>query len=298
MRTKIATLALMTVALMTVAPSAGAATDINESADAHPRGQVEISNVSGSVEVTGWDREQVQVTGKLGRGSERLIFEPDGERTFIKVEIPRSGHNVSGSDLKVMVPEGSRLTVTAVSADIDVRNVLGALRIQSVSGDVDLEVFAEDAEAKTVSGDMTVRGHGKSSLVTVTSVSGDSEVTGIHGELVAQSVTGNLEVEGREISRARLRTTNGDIDLEFSFAPGARLDMEAINGDLRLDILGELNAEFDIETFNGSIDNAFGPDPVRTSKYTPGQDLRFTEGDGDARIRIKTLNGGISLRNN
>ncbi len=73
--------------------------------------------------------------------------------------------------------------------------------------------------------------------------------------------------------------------------------MEAINGDLRLDILGTVNAEFDIETFNGSIDNSFGPDPVRTSKYTPGRDLRFTQGEGDARIRIKTLNGGITLRN-
>ena len=292
MRTIIASLALMAVA-----PMAWAGTDINESADAHPRGQVEISNVSGLVEVTGWDREQVQVKGKLGRGSERLIFEPDGERTFIKVEVPRSGHNISGYDLRVMVPEGSRVTVTAVSADIEVRNVLGALRIQSVSGDVDLEVFEEDAEAKTVSGDMTVRGHDKSSLLTVTSVSGDSEVSGIRGELVAQSVTGSMDINGREISRARLRTTNGDIDLDLSFAPGARLDMEAINGDLSLDILGELNAEFDIETFNGSIDNAFGPKPVRTSKYTPGQDLRFTEGDGDARIRIKTLNGGINLRN-
>ncbi len=292
MRTMFATLALMSLA-----PMAWAGTEINESADAHPRGQVEVSNVSGSVEVTGWEREQVQVSGMLGRGSEGLIFEPDGERTFIKVELPRSGNNVAGSDLKVMVPRGSRVSVTAVSADVDVRNVLGALRIQSVSGDLDLEVFKEDVEAKTVSGDFRIRGHDEPALVTVTSVSGDGEVTGVRGELVAQSVTGTLEVEGKQMSRARLRTTNGDIDLRFGFAPGARLDMEAINGDLRLDILGAVNAEFDIETFNGSIDNSFGPDPVRTSKYTPGRDLRFTQGEGDARIRIKTLNGGITLRN-
>jgi len=74
------------------------------------------------------------------------------------------------------------------------------------------------------------------------------------------------------------------------------VDMEAINGDLRLDILGKVDAEFDIETFNGSIDNSFGPDPVRTSRYAPGRELRFTHGEGNARIRIKTLNGGISLR--
>lgn len=291
MRTMIAALAMTAFV-----PLAWAGTEISERADAHPRGQVEVSNVSGSVVVTGWDREQVELTGTLGRGSKGLIFEPGGERTFIKVELPRSSDNVQGSDLRVMVPKGSRVTVTAVAADIDVRDVLGALRIQSVSGDLDLDVFEEDVEAKTVSGDFRIRGHDQEALVTVTSVSGDGEVDGIRGELVAQSVTGNLEVEGREMSRSRLRTTNGDIDLAFSFAPGARLDMEAINGDLHLDILGEVNAEFDIETFNGSIDNSFGPDPVRTSKYTPGRDLRFTQGDGDARIRIKTLNGGITLR--
>ena len=33
--------------------------EINELADAHPKGEVEISNVSGDVTVTGWDREQI-----------------------------------------------------------------------------------------------------------------------------------------------------------------------------------------------------------------------------------------------
>ena len=56
-----------------------------------------------------------------------------------------------------------------------------------------------------------------------------------------------------------------------------------------------MSARFDIETFNGSIDNCFGPEPVRTSRYTPGRELRFTEGDGNARVAIKTLNGGLRL---
>jgi hypothetical protein len=34
---------------------------------------------------------------------------------------------------------------------------------------------------------------------------------------------------------------------------------------------------------------------VRTSKYAPGRELRFTEGDGDARVSIKTLNGSLRL---
>jgi DUF4097 and DUF4098 domain-containing protein YvlB len=275
---------------------AWAGTPIDETSDAHPQGEVEISNVSGDIEVRGWDREQVQVTGTLGRGSERLVFDVDGRRTLIKVEVPNKSRHVESTELFVKVPEGSRVAVTGVSSDISVAGVRGAQRIQSVSGEIEVEVFEEDVEAKTVSGDFDVTGHDQTALLTLTTVSGDGRVENIRGELVVQSVTGSLDIASSELDRARLRTTNGDIDLRTGLAKGARFDMEAINGDLRLDILGSPDAEFDIETFNGSIDNAFGPDPVRTSKYAPGRELRFTHGEGNARIRIKTLNGGITLR--
>jgi len=287
---------LVALTLLSFAFAAGAETSIEQIADAHPRGQIEISNVAGEIQVRGWERDQVKVTGELGRGTNRLIFEPEGTRTFIKVEVPDNYGNVRGSDLEVMVPEGSRVTIAAVSADISVGKVRGALRIQSVSGDIEVEIFEEDVEAKTVSGDLEIRGHDEDSLLTLTTVSGDGQVTNIRGELVAQSVTGSLDIRSSELRRARLRTTNGDIELATGMGEGARFDMEAINGDLLLDILGDINAEFDIETFNGSIDNSFGPDSVRASKYAPGRVLRFIHGDGDARIRIKTLNGGIELR--
>ena len=49
-----------------------------------------------------------------------------------------------------------------------------------------------------------------------------------------------------------------------------------------------INAEFDIETFNGDIDNCFGPKPSRSREYGPGNELRFTQGKGDAQVRMKT----------
>jgi DUF4097 and DUF4098 domain-containing protein YvlB len=277
---------------------AWADTQISELADAHPKGDVEISNVSGDVIVTGWDREQIEVTGTLGRGSERLEFVSEGRHTLIKVVIPRRSHNVSGSDLEIRVPEHSRVSVTGVSSDITVRKVKGALRIQSVSGEIDAEVFEEDVEAKTVSGGFEITGHDHPALLALTTVSGDGSVRNIRGELVVHSVTGDLDISGSELERARLGTTNGDIEIRTALGEGARFDMEAVNGDLRLDIIGKINAEFDIETFNGSIDSSFGPEATRISKYTPGKELRFTHGDGDARVRIKTLNGSIDLRGN
>ena len=71
----------------------------------------------------------------------------------------------------------------------------------------------------------------------------------------------------------------------------------AVNGDVDVQFSGDVSARFDIETFNGDITNCFGPKAERTSKYTPGLELSFTEGDGDGRVTITTLNGDIDMCN-
>ena len=74
-----------------------------------------------------------------------------------------------------------------------------------------------------------------------------------------------------------------------------RLDVETINGSVDIDFDGDVSARFDIETFNGSIRNCFGPESVRTDRYTPGRELKFTEGNGSGRVTIQTLNGSLRL---
>ena len=49
---------------------------------------VEISNTAGSVVVTGWDRNEVEITGELGEGTERLDFTKGDKVTRIKVVLP------------------------------------------------------------------------------------------------------------------------------------------------------------------------------------------------------------------
>ena len=76
---------------------------------------------------------------------------------------------------------------------------------------------------------------------------------------------------------------------------GGKLEAEAVNGTIDLSFSGGIAGRFEIDTLNGDIDNCFGPKPQRTSKYTPGWNLRFEEGDGDARVTASTVNGDISI---
>ncbi len=128
-------------------------------------------------------------------------------------------------------------------------------------------------------------------------MSGNATLSRVAGEVNGNTVSGNFTIAAGDTSRSRLRSTSGDLGLRGRITPDARLDFESISGDVRLDFEGPVGAEFDVSSFNGEIRNCFGPKAVRTSEYAPGSELRFREGSGTARVRIKTLNGDISVCN-
>ena len=244
-----------------------------------------ISNVAGSVEVQGWTRNQVEVTGDLGSNVEELIFDRDGDEIIIKVKVPRNSQSRGiSSDLIVNVPEGSSLQVNTVSADIEVSDVEGELQLESVSGDVTASAHAADIELGSVSGDIEVQGEKQPIRSRMSTVSGDVDTDSLAGEIYAESVSGDVSLINGSFERAALETVNGDIIYHAQLLDDGRLDVETINGSVDIDFGGDVSARFDIETFNGSIRNCFGPESVRTSKYAPGRELKFTEGDGSGRV--------------
>src|SRR3982750_3791565 len=64
-------------------------------------GEVGISNVAGTIDVRGWDRNEVQVSGHLGSGVERLDVESAGGRTVVKVVLIRGNHDDGEADIEV-----------------------------------------------------------------------------------------------------------------------------------------------------------------------------------------------------
>ena len=271
------------------------AADINESMDAAADGTVSITNVAGSVDVQGWSRNQVEITGELGSDIEELIFERDGDEIEIKVKTRRRNSHDIDADLIVKVPAGSSLEISTVSADIDVAELTCEQGLESVSGDIATQVHAADIEVSSVSGDLEVEGDDQSTRSRFSSVSGDIDTENLAGEIWAESVSGDLLAVNGVFERASLGTVNGDIVFRAQLLNDGRLDVETVNGSVDIEFAGDLSARFDIETFNGDIRNCFGPEAVRASEYGPGYELSFTEGDGSGRVTIETMNGDLRL---
>lgn len=273
------------------------AEEIDRTLDVDKESRISISNLSGDVEVRGWNENRVHVTGELGDDVEELIFERDGKQVTIKVKIPerKRGKKDVTSDLYVSVPQGSSLNVSTVSADIDVDGVRGEQRLQTVSGDVSVEAFDAEINAEAVSGDVDVVGNNADAVWRFTTVSGDISVKDISGDVRAELVSGDIAVSGGSFDRVTLETVNGRIEFRGALAAGGKMDIESVNGSVDVNFTGDVSARFDIETFNGGIRNCFGPKAERTGRHGPGWGLDFTEGSGDGRVTIETLNGRVTI---
>lgn len=286
----------LTAALILTVPAAQAVQNIDRSQATGPAPTVDISNVQGKVTVAAWDRQEVKVTGTIENDEHVFEFDGDDKRVNIRVRAKSKSFNWGRGDdavLNISVPAGATLNVQTVSADIDVSGVKGAQRLETVSGDIVATVFDEQLDLRTISGDAQVRGSGGKAMIYAESTSGNVNATGLGNAVEAQSVSGDVELEIGTASRVRFESVSGDLEALMTLADGGRVDAQSVSGDVRMKFRKPVNAEFDVESFSGGIDNCFGPKAERSSKYTPGRELSFTQGSGSGRVNIETLSGSI-----
>jgi DUF4097 and DUF4098 domain-containing protein YvlB len=285
-------------ALLTLlgATAASAANDqiFDRQVPAQPRGVVEISNVSGNIEVSGWDRSEVSVHAELAGGGEGVQVSSEGGHTSIKVKQPAFfGHGQAR--LQVKIPKDSELDVSAVNADVGTSGVLGVQRINAVSGKITAEIAAADVELKTVSGSVQVKGHGQPARLRASTVSGDVHLEHAGGDIEVGTVNGALIASLDAVHSVRGHTTSGDIRLDGSLAHGATLEASSISGNVIVRTRADGGFAYEVSSFSGDISDCFNASPERVSKYGPGSRLEGARGDGAGRIRLKTMSGNVEL---
>jgi DUF4097 and DUF4098 domain-containing protein YvlB len=281
---------LLAFLLAAPATSAWAQQTINEVRAATANGAVEIDNLAGSVQVIGWQRNEVKVTGALSRDARGIEVEKLGDRIKIEVEMPRNLENVRGSELVVSVPAASRVKVDSVSAGISVAGVVGSLDLETVSGNIDVAGQPVRIEAESVSGSIEIEeAPDDTELV---SVSGDVTVQRANGDLEAESVSGNVVVKGGALGRGSLGSVSGSVHCHADLIGGGKLEIESMSGNVTLVLARSTAATFNLSTFSGKIINQLGPEPKPGGM--PGKEISFSTGVGP-KVVVSTFSGKVEL---
>ena len=249
--------------------------------------RVVVRNVEGLIEVSTWDKKELELTGELGPDVEKLEITGNEASIRIEVKLPKQDHDVDGdTTLRLRVPAGVTLEAEGVSADVRVRGIKGPVTAESVSGDVRLDVESQKVRASSVSGDVEV--WAPATEARVSSVSGDATVRGVRGELRAESVSGDLRLSATELRRLEAETVSGDIELDCDPTADADISVETLSGEVTVRMPADPQGEVRVETFSGEI-------------HSPWWDVDHEEkefrrdGSGKGRLRLHSFSGDIEV---
>lgn len=272
-------------------------------------GRVQISNISGDIEVRAWGEEQVKVKAiKRSRASSlnqakenaaRVTIEMTTEGNTLRIETkyPRSDRfwgrestNVS-VDYWLWVPERASFKANNVSGDIDVEGLGAAVELKAVSGDIELRRVNGQVEANAVSGDLEIADI--SGDIFLKSVSGDIRVTGLKGSAEAETVSGDIELAGvAEANRVRVKALSGEVAYRGSINPAGSYDLKSHSGSISLYLPANSAFDFEAETFSGSIRTDF---EIKVTGSVSPREISGAVGGGGAKLRISSFSGDIKL---
>ncbi len=270
----------------------------NMSADADAR--IDISNVKGSITVSGWDEQKIAVTGTLGKGAKGLAIGGDSKHLTVKVEPPQreffswsSDTQMGGTTLDIKVPRGAALKIEAVSADVVVSGVAGtSLNVESVSGKLRLDSGAKALEIDSVSGDIDLTA--KSDKAHVETVSGNIRARGLGGEVRLETVSGDIDADNSGYRLLDAGSVSGGINLRGAPTADASVAVKTMSGDVHLRLPESVPARLRAKTFSGDIRSDFGK--VVEPDHGPGANLDATLGSGTTQVQLETFSGDIEVR--
>jgi len=284
-------LTAMTLVLATVPAAAMAEEDIDEVRPLAANGHVLVENSFGEIDVQGWDREEVRISGYLSDDVKELEIKESGKGIRIRVEY-YDRRTIDGAQLEITMPNGASLEADSVSGDIEAAGLSGeSIDLRTVSGDLDVAASPQRLVLNTVSGDIEFAG--TTNRVDVESVSGEIDLTGVSGEIEATTVSGDVTVSGGSLRSGEFEAVSGDVELDVALEDGGRIKVSSMSGDIDLYLPDGQQAEFFAQTFSGDIDTAFGS--VRNASRGPGSRLEHTEGNGGATINLNSFSGDVSI---
>lgn len=263
-------------------------------------GTVDLSLISGTIDVSSWSRDEVKIEATTQEGT--LRFTASRSRVALKVdhEGRRGGrqYRSSGKTIyKVVVPRGTRLIMETVSGPITVKGVGGDVDAESVSGTIEIE-DARSVSLESVSGG--VRARNVQGSADAESVSGHVILENVRGDVEAESVSGPIRLTGITARIVRAGTVSGPIQFSGGVDPAGKYEFESHSGTIRLALPANTGARLSLETFSGSFQSDFpvtlgGNSNWNDNQRGPGRSAEARIGRGNARIEAQTFSGSILI---
>jgi DUF4097 and DUF4098 domain-containing protein YvlB len=266
-----------------------------------PGGHMSLETGNGSIEISGWDRNELEISG------EKFAPSKDG-LSRVKVQIQVDGGNVSirtvrptgmstgsyGAEYHIHVPKSISLDpVETTNGGIDIADLTGPGHVKSTNGHIVLSRVDGDYRAETTNGAIDLRE--LNGVVRAHTTNGHIKGDLNSGAVTADTTNGSVElkIEKPQAGEAmRLGSTNGGIRLELAEFNNNAVRAQTTNGGITLRIPEQTSAALRAENTTSSIqsDLKLSQTEDQSKHHLFGQ-----LGSGGPLIELKTSTGGIHI---
>jgi len=262
--------------------------------DAAADGIVVVRIPEGAIEIEGWRKTEVEVTGSLAGTAARLGL--SSNHGHVEVIVPTSeqeDRNVT--KLKIRVPRGSSLDVETAGATVRVDGIEGIVRMESRDGDLTID--------------------GRPMGIVARSERGNIDIGAEHAPGIAHSEEGTVKLRGRAaetiarrdpaLCRGGFRSSRG--------CPVARSDLHGYDGLARhissivqrvlrdIDLDGQIDYDHDTGHLEFDLAGSMTMDPADLDALFQDLELMLADlqqqvGDGMMILGEELQNLGIDLK--
>ena len=256
-------------------------------------GDLVLSNISGNVEIRGWDYDEISVKATKLPGNWLPWGSPEEAFRATRIEIEQQGQRVNVKtvrqheegwaailawlggvakvDYVVRLPRTSNILVDLVS---------GRLIVEDVSGNLIIRTVSARQELRSLSGN-----------IAISTVSGGVAAEEIKGKASVRTVTGGVRITRAQLESLTGRTVSGGIDVETPLDPTSVYEFESVSGGVRLAVPASTAMSVEHQSLSGWLRSEL---PAEIHELKRGQ-WRAEVGGGGTRVRLKSVSAGLRI---
>ena len=242
-----------------------------------------VKNRNGSIKVTGWDKEEVDLVAEI-RDTERrrieLVIQHKGPDLDLEAVFQQPAWSLGFGfvasprcEMTLNVPHRILAHFRTTNGGVFAVNLDGFAHCETTNGDIQVRDIAGEVLAETTNGSI--------------------EATRLHARIKGDTTNGHIRLEDVE-GGVTMETTNGAIKARNLDGWGEGIRLETTNGSIEVE-LGKAMGELTAENTNGTLDIALGNRKVESSHISKHSASLVIPGRTQ-KIHLETTNGAIRVR--
>lgn len=264
-----------------------------------PGGRVMLETFNGSVEVIGWDKDEVDITGTKNAAREEVMrdikIDVDAQDEVVRIRAirPVERNCNCGAKFVLKVPRKVILdNIQTSNGSVRLESITGNARVKTSNGSV--RVWGVDGNLEAATSNASIELGKFQGAADLRTSNGRIKADGVRGAFAAHTSNSSIDADLSDLEPGRqvvLESSNGSISVALDALRGNEIRATTSNSSINVRVPGDIHADLRASTSNGSITSDI---EMTTNQFSKTRVNGKLNGGGPL-MELSTSNGSVRI---